>query len=180
MVEAGVSPEAVESARVAIADGARASGRSIDELELWWYVKAAIAESYDDALVQALGPLAASGALVLGRDPAGRLVPPRLHDAVRELARSYRMRLHLRTDQDDPNRALLADGELRAYLLDRFGLVGSDADWRERISQLRARGIERIFCAAVVPDLDSFIGAVAGRVLPARVRGTAAHSGARR
>ena len=66
---------------------------------------------------------------------------------------------------NDGNRRLVEDPEFLAYLMDRFGLIGTAAQWRGRIAELRGRGIDNLFCAAVVPDLDDFIDRVATGVI---------------
>ena len=80
------------------------------------------------------------------------------------------MRAHSRTDGDDPNRRLLVPGPFRDYVIDRFGLVGSPATWKERLSTLLDRGVANVFCAASVPDRDRFISLVGSEVIPAFAR----------
>lgn len=171
VVETGVSPEVVERATTAIAAGARAAGRDRRELETWWYLKSSLGSTPEEARARAQVGLAASAALSLGPDPAARGVPSRFHEHCRRAHAEYDMAAHVRAEGADPNRHLIADPDFQDYLLDRYGLVGTEAGWRQRIGDLRARGIDRVFCAAVVPDREAFV-AGAGSVLAA-VRGEA-------
>jgi 5,10-methylenetetrahydromethanopterin reductase len=166
IIESGVTPEVVQQSKRLVAEGARAAGRDPSSLELWWYVKAAIADSHDEATAIGRAALAASGALVVGKNPEARGVPERFQDQCRTLAAKYDMRSHIHISDDDPNRKLTSDPEFLAYLIDRFGLIGTPDQWVKRIGELRARGIDNVFCAAVVPDMDRFIDLVAGEVLP--------------
>jgi 5,10-methylenetetrahydromethanopterin reductase len=161
IVETGVAPAAMQAARAAISDGAESAGRTIDDIELWWYLKSAIAETPEEARALGTAGLAASAALVLGRDPVARHVPPEFHDACVAARAGYDMSSHVSTSGDDPNRALISDPAFFEYLLDRYGCIGTPDEWRDRIADLRTRGVDRIFCAAVVPDREYFISTVA-------------------
>ena len=167
IVESGVSEEAIAFARRNLSEGARAAGRDVESLPVWWYLKASIAPDRDEAIDMALAPAAASGALVLGADPAGRGVPERFRARCRVLRDRYDISAHLKTDGDDPNKRLLDDPALRSYLFDRFAIVGTAADWLARIDHLRTQGVERVFLAAVVPDPGALIRLVGTSVIPA-------------
>lgn len=166
VIETGVSPEVIEQATAAIAEGARSAGRAPDALELWWYLKASLAETSEQAREHARTGLASTAALTLGRDPAGTGVPERFHEHARSAHERYDMSLHVRTDAADPNRELVKDPEFLGYLLDRYGLVGTAEEWRARITELAGRGVRRIFCAAVVPNRTELIETVGRAVLP--------------
>lgn len=164
IIETGVTPDVMEQALAHIAEGARAGGRDPAALELWWYLKSSIALSEDEAVELAVPGLAASAALVLGRDPDRHRVPERFHAACRHAAAHYDLGRHISAGADDPNRQLVSDPDLLAYLLDRYGCVGTPGTWVDRLRQLRERGVQRLFCAAVVPNLDFFLEA-AGHAL---------------
>ena len=167
MIEAGVRPENIEWARGHIDAGAKAAGRRVDDLDLWWYLKSSIGETHEEALGYASAQLASAGAHVLGHIPHARGVPEHLQAGCRDLHARYDMATHVSTGGDDPNRRLLEDPVLRDYLLDRFGLVGTKQGWIDRIKELQARGVQRIFCAAVVPNLDDLIRVAGTDVLTA-------------
>jgi 5,10-methylenetetrahydromethanopterin reductase len=166
LVEGGVTTEMCEWARKQVAAGARSAGRDPEELEVWWYVKAAI--GLDEAEARAIGraALAASGAHSLGRRASERHVPERFWAGCQELAERYDMNHHVSGSPDNPNAALLRDPELEDYLMDRFGLIGTSAQWQDRLKTLAARGIENVFCAAVVPDRMGFVDLVGTQVIP--------------
>ena len=86
IIETGVSAEVVEQSRELVAEGARQAGRDPSEIELWWYVKAAIAETEGEAVAVGRAALAASGAFVTGRAPELRGVPEKFHEHCRALA----------------------------------------------------------------------------------------------
>jgi 5,10-methylenetetrahydromethanopterin reductase len=166
IIESGVSDEAIDYARRNLAAGAALSGRDLASLETWWYLKASASDDHDAAISDSLGPTVASAALVLGGDPAKRGVPERFWAGCRRLHERYDMSAHLKTGADDPNRALLDDEDLRDYLSDRFTIAGDPQDWIDRIAQLRARGVERLYAVGVVPDPGELIRTVGTQVLP--------------
>lgn len=165
IVESGVNLASVEQAQRWIEEGARSAGRDADAIERWWYLKTAVAETDEEALSQALAPVAASGGFVLGRDPGAHAVPDRFHDECRRLRAGYDKSAHISTGLDDPNRRLVEPGPFRDYLFDRFALAGSPAAWLERIAELADRGVHDIFCAAVVPDVEYFVRRVGESVV---------------
>jgi 5,10-methylenetetrahydromethanopterin reductase len=167
IIETGVSPEAVAQARTWLAEGAAVTGRDPADIEQWWYQKAAVADTTAEARDLALGPITASGAHVLGEMAKDKAVPEEFHEACAELHRRYDMVGHMTAGVGDVNRTLLPEGPLREYLFDRFGLVGSPADLRSRLADLRERGIRRVFCAAVVPDRPLFVRTMGEQVIGA-------------
>ncbi|MFJ8019453.1 LLM class flavin-dependent oxidoreductase [Streptomyces sp. NPDC096311] len=167
--EAGVDESTLARVRGDLAAGALAAGRDPEELEIWHSLKTSIAEDPDEAMWQIAPQLAALGAIALGRDPEQAGVPERFRPACRDLAERYDMAAHLRTDPENPNRELVLDPEFRAYVLDRFCLVGSAREWVERLEDLKKRGADRIFCVGLVPDLDRYIDLVGRTVLHTRV-----------
>jgi 5,10-methylenetetrahydromethanopterin reductase len=167
LVESGVSEDAVAYAMRNLEIGARVSGRDLETLKIWWYVKSSISEDRDEAADQALAPAAASGALVLGTRPAQREVPERFWAGCRRLYDRYDMSAHLSVDSNHPNRRLLDhDPELRRYVMDRFTLTGTPTDWLKRLNQLRAFGVERLYLVAVVPDPAALVNLVGKSIIP--------------
>ena len=171
VVESGVTPDAIAYARALVAEGAHSRGRDPAGIEHWWYLRPSLAPSSDDALDRALPDLAAAGALVLGRDPAGRGVPRRFHEACRELRRNYDMSAHARAGHANPNRDLIKDDALRDYLADRFACIGTPEEWVSRLSELRDRGVERVFFGGTVPDPEYFASTLGREVLPRLAEG---------
>ena len=177
LVESGVSEDAVAYAMRNLEIGARASGRDLDALKIWWYVKSSISEDRDEAADQVLAPTAASGALVLGTRPGQRAVPEPFWAGCRRLYDRYDMSVHLSTDPNHQNRRLLdQDPDLRQYLLDRFALTGTPTDWLERLNQLRALGVERLYVVAVVPDPAGLVHLVGKSIIP-RLQPSTHHRG---
>jgi 5,10-methylenetetrahydromethanopterin reductase len=166
IIETGLTPGAVAEAKRHVTEGARAAKRDVDGVECWWYVRAAIADTADEARDAALADVIASGALVLGSAPEERGVPKRFWAACRRLRATFdRVSYHL-PGMTNPNRHLVSDPDFLSYLFDRFGVVGSSFDWRDRITELHDRGVDRIFIVTHVPDLNSLIERVGTEVLP--------------
>ncbi len=165
VIETGVLEAQVASALGALAEGASGAGRCIDDLERWWYLKASLAPTIGEAVDHARNGLASTAALTLGRDPVAAGVPADLRRRCREAFERYDMKAHVGGDAANPNRALVEDTDLLAYLLDRYGLVGNSDDWVARLEVLASRGVDRVFCAAIVPDRAALIEAAGTSVI---------------
>jgi len=170
VVESGLTPELVGQARGWIADGARLAGRDPRDIPIWWYARTTIGETADEALDDALASLAAAGAF-LGLGGGIESVPERLRPGVRRLAERYDLDAHLRTDPANPNRRLLdGDDALRAYLIERTGIVGDTEEWLRRIAELRGLGVENVLCVGASGKKHRFLDLVARRVLDVLAR----------
>lgn len=157
-------PDQIDWARALISEGATRAGRSIESIELWWYAKASLGDSMSDAVSMARAGLASTAALTLGQDPVGTGVPEHLHGALVEIHRNYDVSAH--AGSSDRNDQLLTDPEVIGYVMDRFGLLGTADDWVQRLRQLESRGVDRVFCAAVVPNRAEMIERIGREVLP--------------
>lgn len=166
IIETGLSQPQIDRATGWIQDGARRAGRDIADLQLWWYARTSIADNYERALEESLLSMTAAGAF-LARSPSGLAdVPARFRTAMARLGQLYDMSAHLRTDPGNPNRRLITDDDLLAYLIDRMGVVGAPTDWLARIQILRERGVQNLICIGASGDRDVMIDLVGRAVIP--------------
>ncbi|MGC0367039.1 5,10-methylenetetrahydromethanopterin reductase [Rhodococcus sp. 27YEA15] len=166
IIESGLTPELVDSARNSIADGARAAGRDPADIALCWYARTTIAPTDDEAVYDSVPSMAAAGAFIARRRSGLDDVPDRYRSAMTTLAERYDMGAHFRSDAGNPNRKLLVDESLREYLVERTGLVGTPARWLDRIAELRGIGVDNILCVGAGGDKDAMIDLVGRQVIP--------------
>lgn len=97
----------------------------------------------------------------LGGDPAARGVPPELVADVETLRREYDFEAHAQVG--GANAVLLArHPEAEDYLLDRFALVGTPDQVRDRAAALEATGVvDGLILSTTVPDPISHVRLVA-------------------
>ena len=166
-VETGLLPEVIEDARRQIAAGAAEAGRSPDDIEVWFHARAAIAESREAALALASASIAGIGKRLARNGGRGKLIPERLWPAIQELGERYDNMNHVGDSRPAANAPLLDQLGLSDYLADRFALVGTPEDYRTRLTQLRALGVQNIAVAATMPDRAAWIEAMGREVIPA-------------
>jgi alkanesulfonate monooxygenase SsuD/methylene tetrahydromethanopterin reductase-like flavin-dependent oxidoreductase (luciferase family) len=100
-----------------------------------------------------------------------KLVPPELVPRFARLRAQYQILHHDEfADSTLRNGPLLDELGLLDYLADRFALVGSPADWIERINRLTALGVEQFAIAAVMPDKLQFLEILGREVIPSLQR----------
>lgn len=165
VVGAGLEQHSVDRAKEAIADGAAASGRNLDDLDLWWPVVANLADD-DAAAVQGVrAHLVTFAHFGLGRVNDWHGVPAEHHAALREIQHRYQPINHAQSASG--SHADLADElGLTDYLAERFAVAGSPATVITRLAQLRQRGIDRVWISLRIPDKRSFLQRWADDVAP--------------
>jgi 5,10-methylenetetrahydromethanopterin reductase len=146
-VNYGLGPEHVARARALIAEGARQSGRSLDDVDVWWIACLDVSESRDVALEQLGNILGFVGAYVAGPHPERRDVPPALVEPMRELRRTYTTR----RAQMDP--ALTRRLGVFDYLRARLAIAGTPEDCVEQVrAALEAGARSLMFTVSLASD----------------------------
>jgi len=146
-VNYGLGPEHVARARSLIAEGARESGRSLDDVDVWWIACLDVNESRDVALEKLGNILGFVGAYVAGPHPERRDVPPALVEPMRELRRTYTTR----RAQMDP--ALTRRLGVFDYLRARLAIAGTPEDCVEQVrAALEAGARSLMFTVSLASD----------------------------
>jgi hypothetical protein len=78
----------------AIERGARAAGRKLDDLDVWWFAKTSLADTRAAAIEPIRMALAASANHAFRPTLEGKAVPPDLHEKIRALQREYNAHHH--------------------------------------------------------------------------------------
>lgn len=168
VIETGVLPEVVDDALAHLRSGAEEAGRTLDDIEVWWHVRANLASSTDQAIAEIRSGLAGIGNRLLRFGHRGKHVPPRLLPAFQELQTRYQLLHHEESGTERvQNAPLVEELGLLDYLVERFALVGTPDDWITRLKELDRRGVQRFAIAAVMPDKGRFLDLFRERVLPA-------------
>jgi 5,10-methylenetetrahydromethanopterin reductase len=151
----GVDPERVRRAIDTVAAGARAAGRTLDEVDLVLWVPCAVADAGARDAVKAHVARVVKHPLPYRLDPDEAKV-------LDEIRRTYDYYRHM---EHDASQALVVPD----WLVDRFAVAGTPAEVRAGIERLRDTGITQI---AVVPygagggdrqaTLRRFVAAVMG------------------
>jgi 5,10-methylenetetrahydromethanopterin reductase len=161
-VNYGLGAEHVERARALIAEGARAAGRSPDDVDVWWIACLDVDEDREVALAKLGNILGFVAAYVVGPAPEQRDVPAALVPAVRELRQTYTTR---RSEMDP---ALTRRLGLFDYLRGRLAIAGTPEDCVQQTRAALAAGARSLmFTVSLASDPVRTVELFGRRVIPA-------------
>ena len=155
IVGLGLTPEVITLSLEAIARGARAAGRSLDDIDVWWFAKTSLADRRDEAIAPIKMALAASANHAFRFTLEGKGVPPDLHERIKALQREYNAHHH---ELPGAGNASLPDRwGLTEFLVDRFAIAGAPRDCIAQISRAMAAGARQFIITGFVPDPHAFM-----------------------
>ena len=143
----GVLPAVVEGSLRLIEEGARETGRRLEDLDVWWSLRPALTESHAEAMEIAKATVSSAGNHSMRFGIEGKHVPPELVEPIKEYTKAYTSRQHLFLG--GPNVQAMERAGLTEYFLDRFAVAGDPAAWVERLKELEERGVNKIWFAGM-------------------------------
>jgi len=155
IVGLGLTPEVIELSLAAVERGARAAGRTLADLDIWWFAKTNVADSRDEAVGPIKMALAASAnhAFRFTLDEKG--VPAALHDSIRGLQREYNAHQHELAGA--ANAGLTDRWGLTEFLVDRFAIAGTPRDCVAQLRRAMDAGARQFVVTSFVPDPRAFV-----------------------
>lgn len=150
VVGLGISPDAVTVALEHLRAGAAEAGRSLDELDVWFLVKANLGPIDDIRMA-----IAASANHAFRFTLEGKGLPAQYHDAINELKAAYRSHHH--EVRDGANATLTDRLGLTDYLADRFAFYGEPADCLRQIERAASAGARQFLLTGFVREPLQFI-----------------------
>jgi 5,10-methylenetetrahydromethanopterin reductase len=167
IVGLGLTPEVIRLSLAAIERGARAAGRTLADIDVWWFAKTSLADRRDDAIAPIKMALAASANHAFRFTLDGKGVPVDVHEKIRALQREYNAHHH---EIPGAGNASLPDRfSLTEFLVDRFAIAGTPADCVAQIRRAMDAGARQFMITGFVPDPRAFMRRwardVAGRFL---------------
>ncbi|HSB43274.1 MAG TPA: LLM class flavin-dependent oxidoreductase [Methylomirabilota bacterium] len=151
----GLTPEVIALSLDAIEKGARAAGRRLEDVDVWWFAKTHLADTRAAALEPIKMALAASANHAFRFTLAGKGVPPDLHEKIRALQREYNAHHHEITGA--ANASLPDRWDLTEFLADRFAIAGTPADCVAQLRRATAAGARQFVITGIVPDPRAFV-----------------------
>jgi 5,10-methylenetetrahydromethanopterin reductase len=159
VVGLGLTPEVVEVSLRHLAEGAAEAGRSVDDLDVWWLVKANLGPIDDIKMA-----LAASANHAFRFTRAGKALPRDLWERVEGLQGAYRASHH--EVREGANAALTDRFGLTDYLAERFALWGGPDDVVRRVERARSAGARQFLLTGFVREPQRFIERWGDEVMP--------------
>jgi len=155
IVGLGLTPEVIGVSLAAIERGARAAGRKLEDLDVWWFAKTNVADTREAAVAPIRMALAASANHVFRFTLEGKAVPPDLHERIRGLQKEYDAHQH--EIAGAVNADLTERWGLTEFLRDRFGIAGTPDDCVAQVRRAMAAGARQFIVTAFVPDVRTFM-----------------------
>ncbi|MFP6717358.1 MAG: LLM class flavin-dependent oxidoreductase [Alphaproteobacteria bacterium] len=142
----GLLPENIKASLTHIGVGAASAGRRVEDLDLWWWTSAAVADSRT-AAIESLMMSLASGAKHLAQVTTdGKQIPSELEPTFHEVMGRYRFDQH--QVPGGANVRLIEELGLVDYLAERMAIAGSPDDCKAQIARAQKAGAYQ-FCLLV-------------------------------
>jgi 5,10-methylenetetrahydromethanopterin reductase len=151
----GLTPEVIALSLAAIERGARAAGRTLDDVDVWWFAKTSLADTRAAAIEPIKMALAASANHAFRFTLEGKGVSPDLHEKIRALQREYNAHHH--EIPGAANASLPDRWDLTEFLADRFAVAGSPADCVAQLRRAMGAGARQFMITGFVPDPRAFV-----------------------
>jgi 5,10-methylenetetrahydromethanopterin reductase len=155
IVGLGLTPEVIALSQAAIERGARAAGRALADVDVWWFAKTSLADRRDDAIEPIKMALAASANHAFRFTLDGKGVPSDLHEKIKALQREYNAHHH--EVPGAANASLPDRWGLTDFLVDRFAIAGTPEDCVAQLSRAMAAGARQFIITGFVPDPRTFM-----------------------
>jgi 5,10-methylenetetrahydromethanopterin reductase len=163
----GLQAEVVRDALASIRRGAERAGRSMNEIDVWWFVKWNMDDDPVQAIREARMTLTASANHAFRFTLEGKHVPEEFHEPIRELQRRYVFAEHEAAGSDFSNATIVDELGLTDYLAGRFLLAGGPTEFRSRLGGLAQLGVDRVLMAFFgETERDTKHDRLAAEVLP--------------
>jgi alkanesulfonate monooxygenase SsuD/methylene tetrahydromethanopterin reductase-like flavin-dependent oxidoreductase (luciferase family) len=156
LVHTGLTPEVLQESITCIREGERAAGKPEGSVAVWAYARCNIADRREDAIDELKPALAGSGHHAFRSTLEGKHVPKALEEAVRTLQREYMAAEHLQPGRN-PNATLADELGLTEFLAERFAVVGTPEECREKVQAIQLAGAEVLHITAVGPHPEQVI-----------------------
>ena len=164
-VNYGLGAEQVRRARELIEAGARETGRSAQDVDVWSIACLDVSARREAAFEKLGNILGFVAAYILGPDPAGRGVPPDLVPAMWELRATYSTR------QREMDPSLVRRLGLFDYLRARLAIAGTPEDCVAQARAAHAAGATQLmFTVSLAADPEGTVELFGREVLPALSR----------
>ena len=160
-----LTTEAIDRAFTHIRAGAEASGRSMDDIEIWWMVNVVPAETERAGIDSIRSVLAGTANHVYRFTLEGKGLPPERVAAIEELKQTYDSRHHANPATASVNAELVDRLGLTDWLAAQSTIAGPIEHCVERLHEVAERGVRNVILAQFVAEPLAFM-----RIFDERIR----------
>jgi 5,10-methylenetetrahydromethanopterin reductase len=159
--------EVLALARANVAAGAAAAGRRVEDIEIWCMAAMCPAPTEEEGVRRLRFQLAGTANHVYRFHTDGKGLPEDLRPAIAELQRRYDSSAHATPDRAAANAELVDELGLVDFLARRSVIAGPPERQVERLTEIRALGIDNLILSQFVDDQIGFMRDFASLVAPA-------------
>ncbi len=151
MVHTGLSTDVLKESIAQIREGEARAGKAAGATQVWAFAKCNIADKREEAVDEIKMALAASGHHAFRFTLDGKHVPEELRESIAILQREY---VPVEHEQVGKTRNAVLSDELGLtdYLADRFAVVGTPEECREKVRSIEAAGVDMLLITAIGPQ----------------------------
>jgi 5,10-methylenetetrahydromethanopterin reductase len=161
----GLSPDVAKLTLHHLSIGAERAGKTLDDLDVWALARVNVGMDRAALVDEIRMELASMAHHAFRFTLEGKLVPPELADAIREVQQGYQPAHHENLGES-PNAGLMRNPELLDYMTDRFAIVGDANECVARIQAIRASGFHQLLFTGFVDDRTALIKTLGKQVFP--------------
>ena len=165
LVHTGLTPEVLSDSVTHIREGERSAGKREGSTAVWVFAKCNIADVRQDAIDEIKMALAASAHHSFRFTLEGKRVPDELRGPIAVLQREYVPSQHEQLGQTR-NATLSDELGLTDYLAERFAIIGTPEECREKTRSIRQAGVDGILITAIGPRPKEIIRLFGQEVIP--------------
>ena len=155
VINTGLTPDIVRDSIARVRAGAKAAGRSPDEIDMWWLPLTNIRGDRREAIDEIAMTLASAGSHLSRFTTEGKHIPSALHERIVALGQRYRADQH--DMPDSANRELIHELGLTDYLAERFAVAGTVEDCVAKLSAAIEAGARQFWMSIHFDDKIRFL-----------------------
>ena len=156
IIHTGLTTDVLHDTVARIREGERAAGREEGAAAVWAFAKCNIADDRDEAIEEIKMALAASGHHAFRFTLEGKNVPEQYREAVSILHHEYEAAEHEQVGQTR-NATLTDELGLTDYFADRFAVVGTPEECRDKTRAIFNAGVDVLLITAIGPSPETII-----------------------
>lgn len=165
LVHTGLTPEVLSESISRIREGEQSAGKGKGSTAVWAFAKCNIADIREKAIGEIKMALAASGHHAFRFTLDGKQVPDELKEPIAVLRREYVPAQHEQLGQTR-NATLSDELDLTDYLAERFAVIGTPEECREKTRAIQQAGIDALLITAIGPRPEEIIRRFGQEVMP--------------
>ncbi len=145
VIGCGLLPEVVEDSLRRVEAGAKESGRTLDDLDVWFSARPSLERTTEQAIEVAKGSVSSAGNHSMRFGLEGKNVPADLAPVIERFVGGYDTMQHQAAHGDNVRR--MEELDLTDYFYERFGVVGDPERFAGRLRELQSRGVDKVWFA---------------------------------